>query len=71
MPFDPTGIDLKQQARAAYFGNRDAMRAQDYGAGGNAIDQAVHNTGPMPDPQWQGWFGLGLDPGDIRQRSKS
>lgn len=54
--FDPTGIDLKRQARDAYAANRDAMRAADYGEGGNTIDQAVHMTGPLPDPQWQAFF---------------
>jgi hypothetical protein len=54
--FDPSGIDLKRQAQASYYANKDAQRTADYGAGGNTIDQAVHMTGPLPDPQWQAFF---------------
>jgi len=54
--FDPTGITLKLQARDAAAAARDAQRTEDYGAGGNTIDQAIHMTGPLPDPAWQAFF---------------
>jgi hypothetical protein len=53
---DPTGILLKRQGMDTYLANKDAQRQQDYGPTGNAIDQAVHMTGPLPDPQWQAFF---------------
>jgi hypothetical protein len=53
---DPSGILLKRQGMETFLANRDAQQRADYGPGGNAIDQAVHMTGPMPDPQWQAFF---------------
>lgn len=53
---DPSGILLKRQGMETFLANQEAQRQKDYGPGGSAIDQAVHMTGPMPDPQWQAFF---------------
>lgn len=53
---DPTGILLKRQGMDTFLANKDEQRRADYGPGGSAIDQAVHMTGPLPDPQWQAFF---------------
>jgi hypothetical protein len=55
-PFDPSGIDLQRQGMDTFLANQDAQRRTDYGPGGSAIDQAVHMTGPLPDPKWQAFF---------------
>lgn len=55
-PFDPSGGDLKRQGLDTYLAFKDQERQKDYGPGGTAIDQAVHMTGPLPDPQWQAFF---------------
>lgn len=56
LPFDPSGIGLQRQGMDTYLAFKDAQRQQDYGGGGNVIDQAVHMTGPLPDPKWQAFF---------------
>lgn len=55
-PFDPSGISLQRQGLDTFLAFKDAERRQDYGPGGSAIDQAVHMTGPLPDPKWQAFF---------------
>jgi hypothetical protein len=61
--FDPSGIDLQRRGMDTYLANKEAQRSIDYGPAGNAIDQAVHMTGPLPDPKWQAFFQALADQG--------